>query len=84
MRTAALFLALVAFAGCGTGKSDGPSKQPPPVVTATNEFSTYLGNDLADAVRDLVTAFHSGSVPHAMTDDRYYNLRTMQRVRLLR
>lgn len=39
--------------GCGTKKVEPPPPAPPPVVTATNEFSTYLGNDLADAARDL-------------------------------
>jgi len=37
---------------------------------------------IADAVKDLVAAFKGGRVPDAMTDDRYYNIRTMQKVKL--
>jgi len=33
---------------------------------------------IQDAVRDLLTAFHAGKIPEPMTDDRYYNIRTMQ------
>lgn len=35
-----------------------------------------------DAVRDLVAAFERGDVPNPMADDRYYNVKLMQRVRL--
>jgi nucleoside-diphosphate-sugar epimerase len=34
-----------------------------------------------DAVADLVSAFRKGQIPASMTDDRYYNIRTMQRLR---
>jgi nucleoside-diphosphate-sugar epimerase len=34
-----------------------------------------------DAVADLAAAFRQGAVPASMTDDRYYNIRTMQRLR---
>lgn len=37
---------------------------------------------IEDAVRDLVKAFQSGDIPDAMTDMRYYNIRTMQAVDL--
>lgn len=37
---------------------------------------------IEDAVRDLVAAFKRGSVPNSMTDDRYYNIRRMQRLNL--
>ena len=33
---------------------------------------------IQDAVRDLVAAFKAGKVPNAMTDPRYYNIKTMQ------
>lgn len=33
---------------------------------------------IADAVTDLVHAFESGHVPGALTDPRYYNIKTMQ------
>jgi nucleoside-diphosphate-sugar epimerase len=35
-----------------------------------------------DAVRDLQTAFHAGRIPDSMTDDRYYNIRRMQKLNL--
>jgi nucleoside-diphosphate-sugar epimerase len=38
-------------------------------------------HSIHDAVADLVTAFKKGAIPAAMTDDRYYNIRTMQRLR---
>ncbi|HEY8277418.1 MAG TPA: NAD-dependent epimerase/dehydratase family protein [Methyloceanibacter sp.] len=34
------------------------------------------------AIRDLTAAFGAGKVPNPMTDDRYYNLRRMQALRL--
>lgn len=37
---------------------------------------------IEDAVRDLVDAFHSGKLPDAMTDIRYYNIKTMQSLKL--
>jgi nucleoside-diphosphate-sugar epimerase len=37
---------------------------------------------LEDAVRDLQDAFKSGLIPNSMTDDRYYNIRRMQRLKL--
>lgn len=37
---------------------------------------------IADAVGDLVAAFGAGRVPDPLTDDRYYNIRTMRRVQL--
>lgn len=39
-------------------------------------------HSIEDAVRDLVGAFDAGLVPDAMTDDRYYNIRRMQRLGL--
>ena len=35
-------------------------------------------HSIADAVRDLVTAFDAGQVPNAMTSNAYYNIKTMQ------
>lgn len=34
------------------------------------------------AVKDLLEAFNAGRIPNAMTDDRYYNIRRMQRLNL--
>ena len=37
---------------------------------------------LEDAVRDLQKAFRANLLPNSMTDDRYYNIRRMQRLKL--
>jgi len=37
---------------------------------------------LEDAVRDLQNAFKANLIPHSMTDDRYYNIKRMQRLKL--
>jgi nucleoside-diphosphate-sugar epimerase len=37
---------------------------------------------IEDAARDLVNAFGSGLVPHSMDDDRYYNIKRMQKISL--
>ena len=37
---------------------------------------------IQDAVHGLVQAFAAGRVPDALTDDRYYNIRTMQKLQL--
>lgn len=37
---------------------------------------------IEDAVRDLVAAFSDGRLPNSMDDPRYYNIRTMQKVKL--
>lgn len=37
---------------------------------------------IEDAVHELVDAFQAGKIPNAMTDIRYYNIRTMQHLRL--
>lgn len=34
------------------------------------------------AVQDLTAAFHAGKIPDSMTSERYYNIKTMQRVNL--
>jgi nucleoside-diphosphate-sugar epimerase len=38
---------------------------------------------IGQAVQDLVAAFDAGRIADSMTDDRYYNIRTMQRLRLM-
>ena len=35
-----------------------------------------------NAIDDLLGAFRGGQIPDAMTDIRYYNIRTMQKLRL--
>jgi nucleoside-diphosphate-sugar epimerase len=37
---------------------------------------------LEDAVRDLQNAFNANLIPDSMTDDRYYNIKRMQRLKL--
>ncbi len=37
---------------------------------------------IEDAVRDLAAAFRASRLPDALTDARYYNIKTMQRVQL--
>jgi nucleoside-diphosphate-sugar epimerase len=37
---------------------------------------------VSDAIVDLAQAFSSGKVPNAMTDDRYYNIKRMQALKL--
>jgi nucleoside-diphosphate-sugar epimerase len=38
---------------------------------------------IGQAVQDLVAAFDAGRIADSMTDDRYYNIRTMQRLHLM-
>jgi len=66
------------------------------VVTPTDDHRSYhvssekirrdLGfqasRSVSDAIVDLRSAFADGKVPNSMTDDRYYNIRRMQSVRL--
>jgi nucleoside-diphosphate-sugar epimerase len=66
------------------------------VVTPSNDHRSYhvssqkirreLGfiprHSVEDAIVGLKTAFDSGQVPGAMTDDRYYNIKRMQAYRL--
>jgi nucleoside-diphosphate-sugar epimerase len=66
------------------------------VVEPTNDNRSYhissekirreLGfepkHTIAQAVRDLKKAFDDGLIPNAMTDMRYYNIKTMQAVKL--
>jgi nucleoside-diphosphate-sugar epimerase len=37
---------------------------------------------VSDAIVDLAQAFNTGKVPNAMTDDRYYNIKRMQALKL--
>ena len=37
---------------------------------------------IEDAVKDLVAAFKSNKLPNAMTDNKYYNIKTMQAIKL--
>ncbi len=46
------------------------------------EFGFTAQRTVSDAIVDLRDAFLSGKVPNAMTDDRYYNIKRMQAVKL--
>jgi nucleoside-diphosphate-sugar epimerase len=46
------------------------------------ELGFEATHSIEDAVRDLVTAFEAGRIPDSMTDDRYYNIKRMQRTNL--
>jgi nucleoside-diphosphate-sugar epimerase len=66
------------------------------VVTPTDDHRSYhvssekIKKDLgfsarrtvSDAIVDLTQAFQAGKVPNAMTDDRYYNIKRMQALKL--
>jgi nucleoside-diphosphate-sugar epimerase len=66
------------------------------VVTATDDHRSYhvssekirrdLGfeatRSVSDAILDLKAAFEAGKVPNSLTDDKYYNIRRMQSVKL--
>jgi nucleoside-diphosphate-sugar epimerase len=66
------------------------------VVTPTDDHRSYhvsserirreLGfsanRSVEDAIADLKSAFTAGKVPNSMTDDRYYNIKRMQTIKL--
>ncbi|HTV26152.1 MAG TPA: NAD-dependent epimerase/dehydratase family protein [Xanthobacteraceae bacterium] len=66
------------------------------VVTPTDDHRSYhvssekirrdlgfvAGRTVKDAIVDLKGAFLAGKVPNAMTDDRYYNIKRMQALKL--
>ncbi|MBV8150587.1 MAG: SDR family oxidoreductase, partial [Candidatus Eremiobacteraeota bacterium] len=47
-----------------------------------HELGFEARRSIENAVDDLLAAFENGKVPDSMNDDRYYNIRTMQKVRL--
>ena len=44
------------------------------------EFGFQPHHTVEDAIRDLKAAFAAGKVPNPLTDDRYFNIKTMQRL----
>ncbi len=46
------------------------------------ELGFVARRTIEDAVKDLLAAFTAGKIPNPMTDDRYYNIKTMQKIRL--
>ena len=69
----------------------------PVVITESNDLRSYHINSdkifkvlkfqpkhsVEDAVRDLCFAFKQGKLPNSFEDDRYYNVRTMKRIRAI-
>jgi nucleoside-diphosphate-sugar epimerase len=45
------------------------------------ELGFSATHTVTDAVNDLLDAFKMGRIPNSMTDDRYYNIKMMQRVK---
>jgi dTDP-D-glucose 4,6-dehydratase len=46
------------------------------------ELGFVAEHSIEDAIRDLVASFQAGQIPNAMTDSRYYNIKTMQKINL--
>lgn len=46
------------------------------------ELGFHCKRSIADAVRDLVSAFQQGLLPNSLTDSRYFNIKRMQEVHL--
>jgi nucleoside-diphosphate-sugar epimerase len=46
------------------------------------ELSFVAEHTVEDAIRDLVESFQAGKIPNPMTDGRYYNIKTMQKINL--
>jgi nucleoside-diphosphate-sugar epimerase len=46
------------------------------------ELGFTASRSIEDAVSDLVNAFNSGRIPDSMSDDRYFNIKRMQRLTL--
>ncbi len=74
-----------------------PEKAEIPIeITPTNDNRSYHINSdkiarkigfkpkrgIEDAVRDLCGAFGTGTLPNSLTDDRYYNVKVLKRIRV--
>jgi nucleoside-diphosphate-sugar epimerase len=46
------------------------------------ELGFVATHNVEDAIRDLVASFQAGKIPNAMKDSRYYNIKTMQELKL--
>ena len=79
----------------GVVEAEFPDKAPIEIVTTpTNDIRSYHINcdkvrralgfqpryTIEDAVRGLCQAFREGKIPDSMTDDWYYNIRTMKKL----
>ncbi|CAK0759301.1 UDP-glucose 4-epimerase [uncultured Gammaproteobacteria bacterium] len=63
-----------------------PTNDPRSYHVSSDKIARELGfraqRTIPDAVRDLVAAFAAGKLPNALTDPRYYNIKTMRQVEL--
>jgi len=80
-----------------TEKEFGERGEIPIVTTPSNDNRSYritsdkiaakLGfrpkRTIEDAVRDLCQAFCAGKLPNSMTDDRYYNVKVLKKIRAI-
>lgn len=46
------------------------------------ELGFVAEHSVEDAIHDLVASFKTGKIPNAMTDSKYYNIKTMQELKL--
>jgi nucleoside-diphosphate-sugar epimerase len=46
------------------------------------ELGFFAQHSIEEAVQDLVTAFRAGKIPDSMKDIKYYNIKTMQNLKL--
>ena len=64
------------------GITTTPTNDPRSYHINSEKIARMLGfrpkRTIEDAVRDLCKAFKTGKLPDSMTDDRYYNVRTMK------
>jgi len=58
------------------------AQQPSRAAKIKKELGFSAARTVSDAIVDLTQAFHAGKVPNAMTDDRYYNIKRMQALKL--
>jgi len=72
--------------GSGVEILTTPSDDPRSYQISSEKIQRELGfvprYTLEDAIGDLVSAFRAGKVPNPMTDRRYYNIQTMQHLKL--
>lgn len=63
-----------------------PTDDPRSYHVSSERIQRELGfqpkHTVEEAIRDLVKAFKDGKLPNAMTDKRYYNIKTMQSIEL--
>ena len=63
-----------------------PSDDPRSYHVSSRKIAEVLGwrpkRSIEDAVRDLCAAFRAGALPNSMTDERYFNVRTVKSMAL--